>query len=195
VVDLNIHALWRTGRTDTHEDNASIRNDPRLGALSQLKGTWRNAEGFEDRLWNLIALPFGPPDQFPSQFRLLLNQADERLRFSVADLGVANRGLDQHDQHLAALLYLQEINQVQAIDAASDAMGRVKVPATTDSNDTPKGNKLQPEPGVQDTNIVGIHRESGLFLRLGGHAGHATTSMAPVPTSRASPAFRTAIAS
>jgi hypothetical protein len=85
---------WRSGRVSSHDD-AEIRGDPTLGALGQLKDAWQNIDGFEGRMWNMIALPFGPPDPFKFRYRLLLNQGHERLRFSVGDLGVANRGLDQ----------------------------------------------------------------------------------------------------
>ena len=180
MVGSNVTAeAWRSGRVVSHDD-AAIRGDPRLGALGQLKGTWQNTEGFEGRMWNMIALPFGPVGQFPFQYRLLLNQGHERLRFSVGDLGVANRGLDQHDQHLAALLYLQEIDQIMAVDAAVGPSGAA-VPATPDTNDTPKGDKLTPGPGVITPDIAGIHRESGLFLRLSGQTGPCDNPNKPGP--------------
>jgi len=176
---------WRSGRVSSHDDEA-IRGDKRLGALRQLKGTWLNAEGFEGRMWNMIALPFGPPPQFPFQYRLLLNQGNERLRFSVGDLGVANRGLDQHDQHLAALMYLQEIDQIKAVDAAVGPTGAPVIPATLDVNDTPKGGTFKPDPNTKELetkklDTVGIHRESGIFFRLGGQTGPCDDPNKPGP--------------
>lgn len=159
---------WERGRVQSHRD-ADIRKDPRLGLLGELKGTWVNDEGFERRMWNLIALPFGPQDKFPFRFRLLLNQGLERLRFSLGDLSVPNRGVDT-DQHVAALMYLQEIDQLIAVDAATNADG-VVVMATPDVNDTPKGDKLTPGGGVISPEKVGIHAESGIFFNLSGHLG------------------------
>src|SRR5262249_10475613 len=181
MVGSNVTAeTWRSGRVTSHDDDA-IRGDPRLGSIGQLKGTWLNAEGFEGRMWNMIALPFGPIPQFPFQYRLLLNQGNERLRFSVGDLGVANRGLDQHDQHLAALMYLQEIDQIMAVDAAVGPTG-APVPATPDVNDTPKGSTFQPEPpNMKTPGTVGIHRESGIFFRLGGQTGPCDNPSKPGP--------------
>jgi hypothetical protein len=71
-----------------------------------------------------------------------------------------------------------------AVDAAVNTAGGVSVPATPDRNDTPKGDKIVPEPG-QKPRDVGIHRESGLFLRLGGWLVPATTWRLPAPTSPA----------
>ena len=67
----------------------------------------------------MIALPFGKPGSL-GDFRLLLNQANETLNFDLFDLGVPNRGANKQDQHLAALRYLQALDQVAAIDGASD---------------------------------------------------------------------------
>ncbi|RVD31780.1 heme-binding protein [Mesorhizobium sp. M4B.F.Ca.ET.017.02.2.1] len=163
-------SLWLVGRSFSHLDE-DIRNDPRLGLLGQLKGTWLNAEPFERRMWNLIALPFGPADKFPFRYRLLLNQGNERLRFSLGDLGAPNRSDSGRDQHVAALMYLQEIDQLKAIDATTDARGVVASPATPDVNDTPKGSVLVPGEGVMTPDKVGIHAESGIFFNLSGLTG------------------------
>ena len=174
-------SLWESGRSSSHND-ADVRGDPRLGLLGQLKGTWTNDGIFGRRMWNLIALPFGPASSFPFQYRLLMNQGNERLRVSVGDLAAQNRGLDQRDQHVAALFYLQEINQINAADAAaSDTSGGVTSPATPDVNDTPKGDRLTPMPGVIDPSQVGIHKESGIFFTLSGLAGPCDDLDAPGP--------------
>jgi len=128
----------------------------------------------------MIALPFGKPGTF-GDFRLLLNQANETLDFDLVDLGVPNRGANRQDQHLAALRYLQALDQVAALDAASDASGNVQVPATPDTNDTPKGDHLKPGPGVPPDSPVGIHREPGLFLHLLNLAGPCSSQIQPGP--------------
>jgi hypothetical protein len=147
----------------------ALRGDPKLGVLGQLPGTYHNKEGFEGRAWNMIALPFGPPGVL-GDFRLLLNQANETLEFDLVDLGVPNRGANRQDQHLSALRYLQALDQVAAIDATSNGATNVTVPATPDTNDTPKGSTL-PGPGVPPNSPVGIHREPGIFLHLANLAG------------------------
>ena len=156
------------------------RGNPSLGALRELPGVWANKDGFEGHAWNMIALPFGPPGAF-GDFRLLLNQANETLDFDLVDLGVPNRGANHQDQHLAALRYLQALDQVAALDAASDASGNVLVPATPDTNDTPKGNQLKPGPGVPPNSPVGIHREPGLFLHLLNETGPCSNLVQPGP--------------
>ncbi|RKP47073.1 heme-binding protein [Pararobbsia silviterrae] len=148
----------------------SARGNPALGVLGQLPGKWSNTHGFEGHAWNMIALPFGPPGQL-GDFRLLVNQANETLDFDLVDLGVPNRGAARQDQHLAALRYLQALDQVAATDGASNANGTVAVPATPDTNDTPKGKFLKPGPGVPPLAPVGIHREPGIFLHLANLTG------------------------
>jgi hypothetical protein len=171
--------LAQRGRILTEDDVAKLRGDPKLGVLAQLPGSWSNTEGFENRAWNMIALPFGSPGSF-GDFRLLLNQANETLDFDLVDLGVPNRGADHQDQHLSALRYLQAIDQFAATDAASDAQGNVQVPATPDTNDTPKG-KFLPGPDVPPNTPVGIHREPGIFLHLANLLGPATNLAQPGP--------------
>jgi hypothetical protein len=104
----------------------------------------------------MIALPYkepgktvnpNTPDQ-KSTFRLLLNQFNETLTFSLVDKGVPNRGaavvnVFDADQHTAALQYVQDISQIAAED----------FPATPNTPDTPKG-------------AAAIHREPGLLLHL-----------------------------
>lgn len=161
-----LQELVNAGRVFSAPGQAKVhQGDPKLGVLAQLPGKWSNKEGFEGHAWNLIALPFGQPGKF-GDFRLLLNQANEELNFDLVDLGVPNRGANHQDQHLAALRYLQALDQVAATDAASNPDGTVKEPATPDTNDTPKGNTLQPGPGVPPGSPVGIHREPGIFLHL-----------------------------
>jgi hypothetical protein len=136
--------------------------DPALGPLAQLPGTWQNAEDLAGRGWNMIALPYkepgktvnpNTPDQ-NSVFRLLLNQFNETLIFSTVDKGVPNRGaatvnIFDHDQHLAALQYIQHVTQIAAADS----------PVTPNTPDTPKGS-------------AAIHREHGSFLHLFSQTGN-----------------------
>jgi hypothetical protein len=153
-----------------HPSTAADHGHPALGVLRELPGKWVNAHGFEGHAWNMIALPFGTPGSL-GDFRLLLNQANETLNFDLVDLGVPNRGANHQDQHVAALRYLQALDQVAAIDGASNAQGGVIVPATPDTNDTPKGDLLHPGPGVPPGSKVGIHREPGIFLHLSNLTG------------------------
>jgi hypothetical protein len=147
-----LQAVVSTGRTITQ----ATPGDPALGDLTQLPGTWANADNLVGHGWNMIALPYkepgrvvnpNTPDQ-KSEFRLLLNQFNETLTFSTVDKGVPNRGaafaqVFDRDQHLAALQYIQHIVQIAAVDS----------PQTPDTADTPKGS-------------AAIHHEPGLFLHL-----------------------------
>jgi len=168
------------GGRQIHRATPADRGNVKLGVLGQLPGKWSNSDGFESHAWNMIALPFGKPGVL-GDFRLLLNQANETLEFDLVDLGVPNRGANHQDQHLAALRYLQALDQVAAIDAASTAAGAVQSPATPDTNDTPKGNHLHPGPGVPPHSPVGIHREPGLFLHLANLTGAAGDITKPGP--------------
>lgn len=146
------------------------RGDPALGPLALLPGTWANEPDLAGHGWNMTALPLKKPgntitpDQ-PSDFRLLLNQFNENLIFSLVDTGVPNRGAAQAklfdaDQHLAALQYIQDIKQIAATD----------FPNTPDIPDTPKG-------------AAAIHHEPGLFLHLHSQAdgGPDIARLATIP--------------
>src|SRR5258708_11923827 len=90
----------------TSEDVKAFQNDPQLGVLGDLPGTWKNTGAFEHHGWNMIALPFGTPGQL-GDFRLLLNQLDETLEVDLVDLGVPHRDASNQDQHLTAPRHLQ----------------------------------------------------------------------------------------
>lgn len=97
-------------------------NDPKLGPLKDLPGTWRNLPGLPGRGWNLIALPFAKPGD-PRDFRLLLNQYNEELKFTLVDDDIPNRGIIKvggqtlnDDQFLVTLDYKQMIAQIAADD-------------------------------------------------------------------------------
>lgn len=96
--------------------------DETLGPLSLLPGTWKNTDALHGFGFNMIALPFAPGE---SGYRLLMNQYDEELHFSVVDKGVPNRGsrIDPNtgepviaDQIIVALDYDQKIVQIAAED-------------------------------------------------------------------------------
>lgn len=124
--------------------------DEDLGPFKLLPGTWMNEElspGIGDgRGWNVIALPFGgarPP------FRLLMNQYNEKLTFSLVDKGVPNRGIindpdvNSTDQRIVALDYEQAIRQVASADF--------------------------PVSGLAGGKGDAIHHEPGLFLHMLSH--------------------------
>lgn len=94
----------------------AVALDPQLGPLAVLPGTWKSA-GLG---WNMIALPFAAPSGPP--FRLLMNQYDESLVFTLVDKAVPNRGITsgsptaEMDQLTVTLDYEQVIHQVAAAD-------------------------------------------------------------------------------
>jgi hypothetical protein len=113
--------------------------DPDLGPLKDLPGRWVG----QGRGWNMIALPFAAPG--PLDYRLLLNQYDEELSFTLVDKGVPNRGVSanhnqQNDQFIVTLDYEQVVKQVAVVD----------------------------EPASTVTGVPGaaIHHEPGLFLNM-----------------------------
>jgi hypothetical protein len=118
--------------------------DPDLGPLKHLPGTWSNKPNLDGRGWNIIALPFAD-GRF--NYRVLMNQYNEDLTFSLVDKGVPNRGIalppgsgGQTDQFVVTLDYQQTIEQIAAADfPESDVAG---------------------EPGLP------IHHEPGLFLHM-----------------------------
>lgn len=116
------------------------QNDDELGPLQLLPGQWK-AEGTG---WNMIALPFAD-GKF--NYRVLMNQYDEELNFTLVDKGVPNRGLARNgdqtsvtDQFVVTLDYLQKIKQIKAEDS----------PVSGDAGD--------PD--------LAIHHEPGLWLHM-----------------------------
>ena len=80
--------------------------------------------------WTSIALPFAKADGQPLDYRLLLNQFDEELNFTlVLDKAVPNRGVDntqpagQTDQFTVTLDYEQVIHQVAVEDRPESEVG------------------------------------------------------------------------
>lgn len=99
--------------------------DDDLGPLKDLPGKWES----KGRGWNMIALPFARTQPGALDYRLLLNQYDETLNFTLVDKGVPNRGVDnthtqQTDQFIVTLDYEQVIHQVAVTDRPpSDVAG------------------------------------------------------------------------
>jgi len=125
------------GRQRTVEEAVPFDKD--LGPLELLPGKWVGT----GTGWNMIALPFAQDG--PLDYRLLLNQYDEVLSFSLVDKKVPNRGVsddheDQTDQTLVTLDYEQVVTQVAVVD----------------------------EPASEVTGLPGaaIHHEPGLFLNM-----------------------------
>ncbi len=94
-------------------------DDP-MGPLRLLQRKWVSLPG---RGWNMIALPFETKPGEGFNYRLLVNQYNETLDFTLVDKGVPNRGLPlgpnpsaDPDQRLAALDYVQQISQIAADD-------------------------------------------------------------------------------
>jgi hypothetical protein len=115
--------------------------DEDLGPLKDLPGQWES----RGRGWNMIALPFAQTQPGALDYRLLLNQYDETLNFTLVDKGVPNRGVDdththQTDQRVVTLDYEQVIHQVAVID--------------------------RPESDVAGAPGSPIHHEPGLFLNM-----------------------------
>jgi hypothetical protein len=126
-------------------------NDQELGPLKLLPGKWANLPNLPGRGWNMIALPFvAPPPPgvpFPLNYRLLVNQYNEELEFTLVDKAVPNRGVRlapgtpaNTDQFLVTLDYQQKIAQIAA-------------------DDFPKSDKAG-GPGLA------IHHEPGLWLHM-----------------------------
>lgn len=121
----------------------AVALDPQLGPLAPLPGTWKSA-GLG---WNMIALPFAAPAGPP--FRLLLNQFDETLVFTLVDKAVPNRGITEDtpvaekDQLTVTLDYEQVIHQLAAADL--------------------------PLSGLAGSANLAIHHEAGLWLFMTNH--------------------------
>lgn len=99
----------------------------------------------------MIALPFATGLTSPLNYRLLLNQYNETLKFTEVDKAVPNRGLDgrgsaatQADQFVVTLDYEQTIKQIAAED--------------------------QPISGQAGPKGLPIHHEPGLWLHMANRA-------------------------
>lgn len=111
-LDANVaQSLYSAGR----QIATATSYDPDLGPLTLLPGKWES-QGLG---WNMIALPFAATNAPP--FRLLVNQFNEVLEFTLVDKAVPNRGITatpraEKDQFVVTLDYQQAITQVAAED-------------------------------------------------------------------------------
>ena len=118
--------------------------DTDLGPLILLPGVWKNTSNLAGRGWNMIALPFAGGGGL--NYRLLLNQYNEELKFTLVDKNVANRGIRNNgttttaDQFVVTLDYEQKITQIAAEDF--------------------------PQSGLAVAKGIPIHHEPGLWLYM-----------------------------
>jgi hypothetical protein len=130
---------------------AAQEGDEDLGPLKLLPGTWSNLPGLPGRGWNMIAVPFATGPGSPFNYRLLLNQYNETLKFATVDKAVPNRGVEgegfaatQADQFVVTLDYEQSIEQIAAEDI--------------------------PHSGKAGPSGLPIHHEPGLWLFMANRA-------------------------
>ncbi len=138
-------------RTKGRRISTAKEGDEDLGPLKLLPGVWSNLPGLPGRGWNMIALPFATGPATPFNYRLLLNQYNETLKFTEINTAVPNRGLDgqgtsatQADQFVVTLDYEQSIHQIAAED--------------------------QPVSGEAGPSGAAIHHEPGLWLYMANRA-------------------------
>jgi hypothetical protein len=120
--------------------------DDDLGPLKLLPGTWKNLPDMAGRGWNMIALPFSSAPDSQIDYRLLVNQFNEELKFTLVDKAVPNRGIEEGtpatntDQLVVTLDYEQMITQIAADD--------------------------RPSSGLAGAPNLAIHHEPGLWLHM-----------------------------
>ncbi len=137
-----IRRLAASGRTI----EMGQEGDDALGPLQLLPGKWANVPDLPGHGWNMIALPFATEPKSKLNYRLLLNQYNEELEFTIVDKAVPNRGITKHgvttdnDQFLATIEYTQSITQIAAQDF--------------------------PDSGKAGAPGLAIHREPGLWLHM-----------------------------
>ncbi len=122
-------------------DEQELPAEVNLGPLEHLPGKWE-AKGTG---WNMIALPF---EQGDFNYRVLMNQYNEQLHFSLVDDKVPNRGINgpdptDPDQLLVTIDYQQTIQQTSAQDS--------------------------PVSGLAGDKDLPIHHEPGLWLHMLNH--------------------------
>lgn len=125
--------------------------DSVLGPFAELPGEWSNGKDLNGRGWNMIALPFVKKGE-KLDYRMLVNQYNETLNFTIIDKGVPNRGIKSppdrnEDQLIVTLDYTQDVTQIAAADF-------------------PESGKLPPTP------IAAIHHEPGLYLHMRNFAAN-----------------------
>lgn len=142
VSNTSMDSMRDTGRIV----KMATTGDPDLGPLANLPGTWRNTDAFAGRGWNMIALPFAK-EGHPINYRVLANQYNEELKFTLVDKGVPNRGISatqptqNTDQLVVTLDYEQMITQISARDEPDSS-------------------------GLAGVGGLAIHHEAGLMLHM-----------------------------
>jgi hypothetical protein len=127
------------------------KDNTNLGPLRWLPGRWENTEELKGFGFNMISLPFG---KSPNGYRLLMNQYNETLNFSIVDEGVPNRGVDpvtgqQADQTVVALSYTQVITQIASDDSFLEAItNNSPVLSRSGTSDKFDGQAIHHEPGL-----------------------------------------------
>jgi len=140
--DYQIEAIKGKGRSIY----AAQAGDEDLGPLKLLPGVWKNLPGLPGRGWNMIALPFSTEPESRLNYRLLANQYNEELKFTLVDKAVPNRGIRREettvdaDQFLVTLDYEQQIKQIASADF--------------------------PNSGKAGAPDLAIHHEPGLWLHM-----------------------------
>lgn len=126
--------------------------DEDLGPLKLLPGVWKSKQ----QGWNMIALPFDTNTR--SNFRVLMNQYRETLKFTLVDKGVPNRGIAtgcgdtvDTDQFLVTLDYEQVIHQIRVDDEPM-------------SSESIRGKECAVDD--EDGQCLAIHHEPGLWLNM-----------------------------
>ena len=137
-------------RANARYVDVATAGDEDLGPLKHLPGTWKNTDNFKGRGWNMIALPF-ISDDGPLDYRLLMNQYNEELKFTLVDKGVPNRGVNRGPQRGD----LPDINTDQLV-VTLDYEQMIKQIAADDN----------PASGLAGDANLAIHHEPGLFLHM-----------------------------
>lgn len=156
------------GRSIERSDAVDIPSKPKASGddefdlVKLLRGTWvSQAQG-----WNLIALPASPvdlegkPAAAANNFRLLMNQYGETLKFDMPDLNTPNRGVipdacNEPDQLIDGITYEQFIVQKAVAD----------FPEGIDNG----------KRRVRAANGEPIHHEPGFFLQFLNHIHKGTS--------------------
>ncbi|WP_371168580.1 heme-binding protein [Aliiroseovarius sp. 2305UL8-7] len=144
-------ALADKMRTYHRSVEVAQQGDDDLGPFKLLPGVWKNGDSTRGRGWNMIALPHGTEPDSRINYRVLVNQYEETLEFTMVDKAVPNRGIKRpnpesgdptisDDQFVVTIDYQQTISQIAA-------------------DDRPVSGKAGP------ANLA-IHHEPGLFLHM-----------------------------
>ena len=143
---MGIEQTYAKVKTQNRSISTADAGDEDLGPLTLLPGIWKNEPSLPGRGWNLIALPFASAPGEGFDYRLLMNQYNEEIQFTLVDKGVPNRGIrrngttEEVDQLVITLDYQQSITQISAADF--------------------------PESGQAGEPGLAIHHEPGLWLHM-----------------------------